>query len=93
MKKSNEFIYCRNGRSCSPYVVGIFYIIFSGLPYSEVIAWFKDVYPQQRPVTAEQSPVFPNLTKFDAVFQLLCGSQANLTINFSGFNLASKIAF
>ena len=65
---------------------------FRGLSYNEVIERFEDVYPQRRPVTAEQSPDLPNLTKFQAIFQLLCECPANPTSNCLGFNLAGEIS-
>ena len=64
---------------------------FRGLSYNEVFERFEDVYPQHCPVTAYQSPVFPNLTKFEDIFQLSYECQANPTIKFSGFNLADEI--
>ena len=92
LKRINLLVYSRTGSSCSPSVVGAFFIIFRGLSYSEVIEWFKAVYVQHRPVTADQYPDFPNLTKFKAVFQILCGCLVNPTINFLGFNLVGEIS-
>ena len=39
LNRSNILVYCINGRSCSPSIVEVFFIIFRGLSHRDFIDW------------------------------------------------------
>ena len=90
-KGKKAVVFCKNGRSRSPCVVAAFFIIYRGHSLREIKMWFNEVYPRQRPVTAETSSNFPNIEKFEAVLNLLERCLANPEKTVRGFNLAGKI--
>ena len=84
-------VYCKNGRSRSPCVIAAFFVLYRGLTVEEIEVWFKETYPAQRPETAKESTVFPNLDKFKNILVFLGVCSANPGETKRGFNLAGEL--
>ena len=81
----DALLYYSNGRSRSLSVITVFFFLFQGVLLDEeggIKCWFQEAYAAQRPKTIQVSLCFPNLEKFEAIYNLLarCRASPSVTI-------------
>ena len=80
-------VYCKDGRSRSPCVMAVFFVLFRGYSRQKTKDWFNEAFSKQRPATYEISRAgnFPNFERFDLVLEKI--SLSNNPENSRWYNL------